>query len=185
MLFEPIGNTMENIIENLLPIVIVVAIIVSKLLSKKKVTAESAPKNKESLARKLQKKLDEYSESQMENRSPAPEYEESRSDLWAEQDEEDETEEEREEEEKEEETEVAERETERIVAPETIKQAVEQEKPLPETEPAADISHPRVQTTPLEKTRPSYLLSEKSHQDLRQAIVWSEILAPPLALRDE
>ena len=70
------------------------------------------------------------------------------------------------------------------IADETIKQAVEKP-PLPEPKPVVVKARAeRIQAAVSGKGRVSDDL-EFGIQDLRKAIIWSEILAPPLALRDK
>ena len=70
------------------------------------------------------------------------------------------------------------------ISSERIEQAIEKP-PLPKIKPAlvkadAESGEPAVSG---KEILPKYL--EFGIQDLRKAVIWSEILAPPLALRDE
>jgi hypothetical protein len=70
------------------------------------------------------------------------------------------------------------------ISPERIEQTIEKP-PLPKIKPAllkadAESIEPAV---PKKEIRPQDL--EFGIQDLRKAVIWSEILAPPLALRDK
>jgi hypothetical protein len=71
-----------------------------------------------------------------------------------------------------------------VLSSEKIK-AVAKKPPLPKIKPAvAKTAAKRPQTADLEKTlRPE--ASAFGIKDLRKAVIWSEILAPPLALREK
>ena len=71
------------------------------------------------------------------------------------------------------------------LSPNTIEPLVEKP-PLPEQKPAIPKAFAeRTETAPSSNDIPPPLYLDLGIQDLRKAVIWSEILAPPLALREE
>ncbi|MCG8335041.1 MAG: hypothetical protein MJE63_11020 [Proteobacteria bacterium] len=170
---------MDNIIEYLIPLIFILAYVFPKARKKKKqqqeqVSSVEVKEKKPGLFSKLNKMVEEYYESDQdvskkrEQKEEEYEWYQDRYDYESDEDED-------------------ESEPEEPAKPVTEVAKAEEETANQKTKPAP-ASRPKVdnyQPTSSHANTPLYVSANVTKQDLRKAIVWSEILAPPKALRDE
>lgn len=180
---------MENIIEYLVPFVIILGYMLSKLKKKKEPARPKAPtKSKKSdftIVGKLNKMLEEYYESDADPATRKSRTEGSQS--WVDESdgahsystEEEDYYDDEDDEEPEGEEEKA------VVEGQTDDKDIPKRETEPAGEPPAPAAHQIDSTASPMLKKSSYTPANIGKRDLRKAVVWSEILGKPVALRDE
>ncbi len=166
--------TLENIISYLVPLIFILAFVLPKF--KKKQQQKSNPsepvetkKPQTGMISKLNKMLEEYIESDQEVIKKEKEDAESHDDWWNE--------------------DAEEQKPPKISEKSSVTTSIENSEYEKKTEPVIQKMIPKPgigdHKIPRNYTAPRYALSGVSKKDLRKAIVWSEILGLPKALRNE
>jgi hypothetical protein len=173
---------LENILEYLVPLVFILAFVLPKFKKKPQRQAEEpaeAKKPQKGLFSRLNKMLEEQYEKNKEAVKKEEDNEEDSQSWWDRSYEEDEKEQEEEQK----------RVPTTVVVEASDPPSVEKPEPEKKNEPVVEemIPMPVIKgyKIPQKPATSQYALSKVSKMDLRKAIVWSEILAPPKALRDE